>query len=108
MSDYNNGKIWGWNGGECPVHPESEVKVWFRGRDYSGARYYAVKLEWNHKDSFSDIIAFQVTKPHVEPKSIWVNEYKAGLISYYSESEARRAKSPNPVRIAVKYMEVKE
>ena len=30
MTDYNDGKWHGWNGGECPVHPESELKVWFQ------------------------------------------------------------------------------
>ena len=108
MSDYNNGEIYGWNGGKCPVHPESEVRVWLR-KNYSDLEdRLAGQCRWNHFKDSGDIIAFQVIKPYVEPKVIWVNEYKAGLISYYSESEAKRAKSPNPVRIAVKYVEAKD
>ena len=106
MNNYNDRKIYGWNGDECPVHPKSEVRVWVRcGVSDTGN---AGDFSWDHKKQLTDIIAFQVTKPYAEPKVIWVNEYKAGLISYYSESEAKRAKSPNPVRIAVKYVEANE
>ncbi len=26
MTDWNNGQIHGWNGGDCPVHPETVVE----------------------------------------------------------------------------------
>lgn len=29
MTNYNDGKWHGWNGGKCPVHPESIVQVQF-------------------------------------------------------------------------------
>lgn len=28
-ANYNDGTIHGWNGGDCPVHPETVVKVYF-------------------------------------------------------------------------------
>jgi hypothetical protein len=63
MTDYNNGQIHGWNGGECPVHPETVVKVWFRHGGCSRGNGY----DWTHKEDVSDIIAFQVVKQYVEP-----------------------------------------
>ena len=104
MTDFNDGQIHGWNGGFCPVHPKSQVEYWLRGglRDEDPA----TGLFWRHSGSTGDIIAFRVTKVHREPKTIWVNEYKTGMISYHTEGEAKRAQHPAPVRIAVKYQEV--
>lgn len=106
MTDYNDGLIHGWNGGDCPVHPESLIEYWLRG----GVSYTtkAGECRWAHRGNDGDIIGFRVVEPHFEPKTIWVNEYKAGLTSYFSESEARRASLPNPIRIAVEYREVKK
>ena len=76
MNDYNNGEVWGWNGGECPVHPKTEVRVWFRGKG-SGTSL-ASGFRWNRADLGGDITAFQVVKAYVEPKTIWVNETRGG------------------------------
>lgn len=123
VRDYNNGQIHGWNGGDCPVHPETVVKYWMR----SGASY-EVKARtpcWSHSLSRSDIlshtlsgsdiIAFQVVKAYVEParpaalKVIWVNETKGVVYeAYTSEEAARLTVYPSTTRIAVKYVEVKE
>jgi hypothetical protein len=64
--DYNNGQIYGWNGGECPVHPETVVRVWFRSGPEQEKK--ALSYRWTHGMKFGDIIAFQVAKPYVEPK----------------------------------------
>jgi hypothetical protein len=99
--DYNDGQIHGWNGGECPVHPDSEVKAWTdEGADYRHAK------NWN--DEETPIVAFKVTKPYVEPKTIWVNEYPVGFYACYSEEEAKQKAGWNAIRIAVKYTEAKE
>ena len=107
MSDYNNGQIHGWNGGECPVHPETQVKSWLR----CGAVYYGFgnSTGWGHDGGDHDIIAFQVVKACVEPKVIWVNEYNTGFYSPYltKEEAVKMANSPS-VRIAVKYVEAKD
>jgi hypothetical protein len=109
MTDYNDGKIHGWNGGDCPVHPNSEVVVWFRNQAHQYPTF-AEYFWWKHSDSDGDIIAFQVTKPYAEPKTIWVNEYKeddAGH-SFLTEERAKRYALRGVTRIAVKYVEAKE
>lgn len=108
MTDYNNGQIHGWNGGDCPVHPETEVKFWTNsGRKHATQ---AKCLRWEHTDvGLGDIIAFQVVKQHVEPKVIWVNETKGGgLVTFTSKEAALRTVYPSTTRIAVKYVEARD
>lgn len=66
MTDYNDGDIHGWNGGDCPVHPKTRVKLWFRygSKGENQANCYT----WGHSDLSLDIIAFQVTKEYKESK----------------------------------------
>ena len=74
--DYRDGEWWGWNGGECPVHPNDTValvidddgKAVFAG---SGAPH---GWSWNASKKQGPIIAFRVTKRHREPRSVWVHE----------------------------------
>ena len=107
MNDYNDGQVWGWNGGECPVHPKTEVRVWFRGKG-SGTSL-ASGFRWNRADLGGDITAFQVVKAYVEPKTIWVNETKGGiLVTFPSKEAALRNVIPHDVRIAVKYVEARD
>lgn len=103
--DYNDGQIWGWNGGECPVHPKTVVEVWFRGGGSSVTA--AHRLFWTHSDKDGDIIAFRVVKQYAEPKVIWVNEYPDELVAYPDEQSARAGASIRqpPLCIAVKYVE---
>lgn len=108
MTNYNDGQIHGWNGGECPVHPETVVKYWLRDHRPSSEPQDANTLSWSHKDKSWDIIAFQVVKAYVEPKVIWVNEYADGPVAFNTERYARRSAAPSATRIAVKYVEVKE
>ena len=109
MSDYCNGQIHGWNGGECPVHPETVVSIWKRGGSmaWSGK---AGNVCWDHGSCVSDIIAFQVVKRHVEPKVIWVNEanFCEDWSVYATEEGAEVNATSWNTRIAVKYQEVKE
>ena len=65
MTNYNDGNWHGWNGGECPVHPESVVDVKFNdGEEYIG--HHAEDWDWHSNEA--KIIAFCVTKPYVEPR----------------------------------------
>lgn len=107
MTNYNDGKIHGWNGGECPVHPESRVTTWHRNKLTQSTE--PDDCWWDHKGTGGDIITFQVVKAYVEPKVIWVNETN-GIIydAYTSEEAARRTAYSHSTRIAVKYQEVKE
>jgi len=108
MTDYNNGQIWGWNGGDCPVHPETEVRYWLREGDAS-TYCKASEIDWKHLHGSFDLIAFQVVKAYVEPKVIWVNETKGVVYTaYLSEEAARRTVYFSTSRIAVKYVEVKD
>ena len=90
-TDYNDGKVHGWNGGDCPVHPYSVVVCWLRNGD-TIKQCDAGGLAWDTEDDDDasyDIIAFQVVTPCVEPKTIWVNEYKHGSHGYSTEAEAK-------------------
>lgn len=108
MTDYNDGTIHGWNGGDCPVHPETVVEVWFRegGREELLADAYVWTCHFNE----GDIIAFRVVKPYVEPRVLWVNEEADGIhVAYDSEEKASNCAAYSLVtRIAVKYVEVLE
>ena len=66
MTDYNDGQPHIWHGGECPVHPRTEVKIWFRSDLRPNPAAWAGGEDWMHTGRNSDIIAFQVTKPYVE------------------------------------------
>ena len=108
MTNYNDGKIHGWNGGDCPVHPLTIVKPYFR-RMHSKNDYEAYHLRWLHQDAFcDDVVAFQVVKEYKEPMVIWVNIYKNGFSPVYeSEKEALDSAVYAVVRSAVKFIEVK-
>lgn len=115
MTNYNDGQIHGWNGGDCPVHPETMVKYWMRK---GGSECVARCINWNHNKTKGDIIAFRVVKEYVEParpaasKVLWVNEYEDGShTSHNTEGKAKHSARGLPsciIRIAVKYVECKE
>ena len=70
--DYNNGKWHGWNGGECPVHPETVVDVVLD----SGARPRPVQAgAWDWGSIYIPIIAYRIIREHKEPtkpREFWV------------------------------------
>lgn len=73
MTNYNDGKWHGWNGGACPVHPETVVEVVWNGRSGpvkkdTGA---ADRFAWSHIGA-TDIIAFRIIKEHKEPREVWM------------------------------------
>ena len=80
MTNYNDGKWHGWNGGECPVHSQTVVDyVWFDegdedelcGTTKGRAAYDAV--------AWGQVVKFRVVKEHKEPREFWVTP-KGGLI----------------------------
>lgn len=77
---YDKENYWyGWNGGECPVHPETEVEVIYRGRSPEVGP--AGHEDWTHDDHPGDIIAFNIRKLYREPRKArewWVNMYPDG------------------------------
>ena len=44
-TDYNDGKIHVWSGGECPVHPKSEVELSYGWRWILAVR--AETVDWS-------------------------------------------------------------
>lgn len=82
MEDCNSGKWIGWNGGECPVHPETVVEVALT--DHNGSKsngkgtLKAKEYMWDHIVSAYKIIAFRVIKEHKEPREWW----SVGSVNY--------------------------
>lgn len=113
MTEYVTGQIYGWNGGECPVHPKTKVLVWLRRGErvdvFQRRRHGAGDYSWVHGGVGGDIVCFQVITPYAEPKVIWVNECKVGYMTAHdSEEKAKQYSFKNHARIAVKYVEVKK
>lgn len=107
---YIEGQWYGWNGGECPVHPEAVVDVVLCNADtrevciYNGG--YAEHWEW---DDGLRIIAFRVVKHYVEPKVVWVNEYgNCAPFAHKTKESAKNCASSTAIRIAVRYVETPE
>lgn len=74
MTNYNDGKWHGWNGGECPVHAESITDVvyddGYMSADDKAGEKSAVR--WTNGWKGRKIIAFRVIKEHKEPREFWV------------------------------------
>ena len=76
MTDYNDGRWHGWNGGECPVHPETVVDAILMdgSRPWGCGNSVAYDLDWDHGPGEKDIIAFRVVKEYREPREVWLQE----------------------------------
>ena len=109
--EYVEGQWYGWNGGECPVHPETVVDVAVDATkgfiDLYESRL-AGNFNWS-RDSAGPIITFRVVKHHVEPNVFWVNEYDIGYcIAHKTKKLAKRAAGKTATRVAVRYVETPE
>ena len=104
MIDYNDGNWHGWNGGDCPVHPESvvEVELFSGGKaaKYNSAGLYSWVHIWAYP--YDNIVKFRVTKPYVEPpkpREFWINEYDCGFCSVAeSKADADEIATANRIR----------
>jgi transposase len=77
MIDYNDGKWHGWNGGECPVHPESVVEyVWHypkRGETGVKTRKAGYDVHLRCPD-WRVVIMFRVVTPYKpKPKEVTID-----------------------------------
>ncbi len=74
MTNYNDGKWHGWNGGECPVHPESEVEaVYTRSEIFKGIVSDVAKaFSWEDSEYSLGLVAFRVVKEHRKPREFWI------------------------------------
>lgn len=70
MTDYNDGKWHGWNGGECPVDPASMVDVHYVNA-FGGYGRDENRLAGQH--SWALACLFRVTKPAPpKPREFWI------------------------------------
>ena len=77
MTNYNDGKWHAWNGGECPVHPETLVDVTYT----CGAGMFdedAEGVSWTYP------LLFRVTKEYRGPREFWL----VGCYRFLSEKDA--------------------
>ena len=94
MVDYNDGKWHAWNGGECPVHPESLVETYrldqssdylpeCRGEyhereDTDDGSAMAGGIPWHNPPYNKKIIAFRVVKEYKEPREVFLAQKPHG------------------------------
>ena len=89
MTNYNDGKWHRWNGGECPVHPQSEIDmVWPSGmypdkanRSVREAKHFC----WDVEEDSAPCL-FRVIKEHCEQKEYTIDPRK-NIIWYSSEDD---------------------
>ncbi len=88
MTNYNDGAWWGWNGGECPVHPKTIVHVvWADDRNPESPREYsAVQINWNSQIGDAPCV-FRVVKEYREPREFWVNQYYNSISGPYTSKD---------------------
>ncbi len=92
MTNYNDGKWHGWNGGDCPVHPESVVETrhlfdgpigdsefqsWATGISapagwFKAGCWHHSDSDGSNPDSSNPIIAFRVVKEHKSAREFWL------------------------------------
>lgn len=66
--NYNDGKWHGWDGGECPVHPETVVECLLEC-GHSGEMPAGWWTVWK-----TEVAAFRVIKEHKEPRNVYLKE----------------------------------
>ena len=80
MTNYNDGKWHGWNGGECPVHPQTIIEYVWEDHGRTGISERIAGLDENHiEPAWSGRLkAFRVIREHVEPREVW---FRQGILS---------------------------
>jgi len=84
MTDYNDGNWHDWNGGECPVHPMTLVDVCLIDAPIATD---TLAKHWFWGKESTRIRVFRVTKPHIEPREFWINDYAWGVGNVYESKE---------------------
>ena len=86
MTDYNDGNWHAWNGGDCPVHPKSEIEaVYLMNED---ADSHAVFHNTAGGKAWGGTFLFRVTKAYREPRECW--SYGAHIRNTEAEALAFR------------------
>lgn len=82
MTNYNDGKWHGWNGGKCPVNPESVVDVTYAYGEQSTGDY-AKYIMWDEP------LLFRVVKAAKESRTFWLVVIPTGMFHFDNEDRAR-------------------
>ena len=86
MTDYNDGKWHGWNGGDCPVNPDSLIVCAYRSLSTSATGQYASMGTQAAIAPWADIIAFRVIQPApAKPREFWLTIDRDGSRWFYTE-----------------------
>ena len=86
MTEYKENVWYGWNGGECPVHPETFVEYIYLDDSIGPClcKDEAGRFIWLNNDGLP-IVSFRVIKEHKEPREFWLVLNRV----YTSEIEAK-------------------
>ena len=93
-NSYNDGKWHGWNGGECPVHPETIVDyLWvYKHKGETQSNLVTNQLAGCllfEGNEHGDLVAFRVVKEYKEPREWWILwSPKGNLIGNFSKASA--------------------
>ena len=94
MSEYKEGKWYGWNGdGDCPVHPLSRVRaVATEGKTSCVLERPAGEMRWFKDTTYLDanIVAFMVVEEYREPREFWIEFFPNGTFYYFYENEPEK------------------
>jgi hypothetical protein len=96
MVNYNDGNWHGWNGGECPVHPETVVEYVWNGSHglVSQTEKAGWGIGWRSTGKYH-MIAFRVIKEHREPREFWVAPHPVKELGVISVDE----RHPNAIKV---------
>jgi len=112
MTEYKENVWYGWNGGECPVHPRTVVEIATSGKRGGTGEDYASEFKWDGSDYLGNpIVAFRVVKEYRQPREWWAAIYNhTGDIGspYKTEAEAVASLSGYPNARVVLFCEVTE
>lgn len=90
-TEYKPGIWYGWNGGECPVHPKTQVQVvWqFSEGDIRAGKVTGLGSEWAWAgNDHGQIVAFCVVKEHRQPRELWhLLDEDGGVFDTFTDKE---------------------
>lgn len=103
--NYNDGKWHGWNGGECPVHPETIVEVSHKTSGFVSGEE-AEQFYWDGDKCM--IVAFRVIKEHKDPRDVWIGIDANGNCHFFDKMPDEFVTGWREGKNLTKYREVLE
>lgn len=104
LTEYETGVWYGWNGGECPVHPKSMVEIVTR----HGEQEALPAESWIWDCTYSPIRAFRIVEPYAAPLEVWI-PISAGVClgaNFGTEEQASQAARGRPCARVALFREV--